>query len=229
VQSAPAAKSASGEVPPWEELPPDLPVIGPYDSDPGYDPSFGGYDSGFESDSFEPAPRASRAAPQAKPARRPEPEPAAPPAQPAGQLAPAIPPVAPSAADDGTPPVFTDDWPTLAATLPLKGLAQQLAFQSELHRVVGRTLHLRVPVAAIAENNVAERLQAALVEQFGVEVRVQCEIGAVTHTAAAVDAAARAERQREAESTIDGDPFVQGLLREFGGQIVPGSVQPRAA
>lgn len=232
VQSAPAAKPASSEVPPWEELPADLPVIGPYDSDPGYDPSFGGYDNGFESDAFESAPRASRAAPQSKPARRPEPEATAQPtqpAQPAVQLAPAIPPVAPSAADDGTPPVFTDDWPTLAATLPLKGLAQQLAFQSELHRVVGRTLHLRVPVAAIAENNVAERLQAALVEHFGVEVRVQCEIGAVTHTAAAVDAAARAERQREAESTIDGDPFVQGLLREFGGQIVPGSVQPRAA
>jgi len=226
VKAAPAAKPAGGgEVPPWEALPPDLPVIGPYDSDPGYDPSFGGYDNGFESEPFEPAPRARRAAPQPKapqPARQPEPEAAV-------QLAPAVPPVAPSAADDGTPPVFTDDWPTLAARLPLKGLAQQLAFQSELHRVVGRTLHLRVPVAAIAENNVAERLQAALNEEFRVEVRVQCEVGAVTHTAAAVDAAARAVRQRQAEATIDGDPFVQGLLREFGGQIVPGSVQPRAA
>jgi len=140
-----------------------------------------------------------------------------------------VPPVAPSASDDGTPPVFTGDWPALAASLPLKGLAQQLAHQSELHRVVGRALHLRVPVAAIGEANVAERLQAALNEHFGVEVRVHCEIGAVTHTAAAVDAAARAERQREAEAEIDRDPFVQGLLREFGGQIVPGSVQPRAA
>ena len=95
--------------------------------------------------------------------------------------------------------------------------------------MVGRTLHLRVPVAAIAEANVAERLQAALVEHFRVDVRVQCVVGGVTHTAAAVDAAARAERQREAEAEIDRDPFVQGLLREFGGQIVPGSIQPRAA
>ena len=87
----------------------------------------------------------------------------------------------------------------------------------------------RVPVAAIAEANVAERLQAVLNETFGVDVRVQCEVGAVTHTAAAVEAAARAERQREAEANIDRDPFVQGLLREFGGQIVPGSIQPRAA
>ncbi|SDO60365.1 DNA polymerase III, gamma subunit /DNA polymerase III, tau subunit [Ralstonia sp. 25mfcol4.1] len=233
-QARPAAdvppwEAAGGsDVPPWEAMPADMPVIGPYDNDPGFDPDFGGYDNGFESENFDRAPRgAGRAAPgrSAEPqARKPAPEP-----EPAVALAPAVPPVAPSASDDGTPPVFTGDWPTLAASLPLKGLAQQLAHQSELHRVVGRTLHLRVPVAAIGEANVAERLQAALNEHFGIEVRVHCEIGAVTHTAAAVDAAARAERQREAEAEIDRDPFVQGLLREFGGQIVPGSVQPRAA
>ena len=39
----------------------------------------------------------------------------------------------------------------------------------------------------------------------------------------------RAERQREAEANIEADPFVQGLLRDFGGQIVPGSIQPRVA
>lgn len=202
-------------------------MIGPFDSDPGYDPNFGGFDNGFESEGFDRAPRAARkaeSAPSPAQTRKPDPEPEA-----SVPLAPAVPPVAPRAADDGTPPVFTDDWPTLAASLPLKGLAQQLALQSELHRVVGRTLQLRVPVAAIAETNVAERLQAALNEHFGVDVRVQCEIGGVTHTAAAVDAAARAERQREAEADIDRDPFVQGLLREFGGQILPGSIQPRAA
>lgn len=132
-------------------------------------------------------------------------------------------------ADDGTPPVFTGAWPALAASLPLKGLAQQLAYQSELARVVGNTLHLRVPVPAIGENGVAERVQQALSEHFGVAVRVQCEIGAVTDTAAAADAQARAERQQQAEDDIRNDPFVQGLLREFGGQIVPGSIQPRAA
>ena len=232
----PPWEAAGGsDVPPWDAMPADMPVIGPYDSDPGFDPNFGGYDNGFESESFDRAPRGGGRAASAKPsqspqsaqpaqARKPAPEP-----EPAVALAPAVPPVAPSSSDDGTPPVFTGDWPALAASLPLKGLAQQLAHQSELHRVVGRALHLRVPVAAIGEANVAERLQAALNEHFGVEVRVHCEIGAVTHTAAAVDAAARAERQREAEAEIDRDPFVQGLLREFGGQIVPGSVQPRAA
>lgn len=213
--AVPPWEAAGGsDVPPWEDLPPDLPILGPYDSDPGFAPA-----------RMAPPEPAVRRAPPAQPADAIEPAAAVQPA-PAAPRTPAAPP---APAEDGTPPVFTGEWPVLAASLPLKGLAQQLAYQSELARVVGRTFLLRVPVAAIAEHSVAERLQQALCEHFGVDVRVQCEIGAVTETAAAADAQARADRQREAEQTIDGDPFVQGLLREFGGQIVPGSVQPRAA
>ncbi|WP_416049083.1 DNA polymerase III subunit gamma/tau [Cupriavidus basilensis] len=205
--------AGSSDVPPWEDLPPDLPVIGPYDSDPD--------------------PMSSR---QATPRREPAPR-AAPPAPAAVQAAPAepvapvrlTPPKPPVAGEDGTPPVFTGAWPALAASLPLKGLAQQLAYQSELVQVVGRTFHLRAPVAPITEAGVVERLQQTLAEHLGTDVRVQCEIGAVADTAAAADAQARAERQREAEATIEGDPFVQGLLREFGGTILEGSIQPRAA
>ncbi|QOT74988.1 DNA polymerase III subunit gamma/tau [Cupriavidus basilensis] len=205
--------AGSSDVPPWEDLPPDLPVIGPYDSDP------------------EPMP-SRQAAPRREPAPR-----AAPPAPAAVQAAPAepvapvrlTPPKPPVAGEDGTPPVFTGAWPALAASLPLKGLAQQLAYQSELVQVVGRTFHLRAPVAPITEAGVVERLQQTLAEHLGTDVRVQCEIGAVADTAAAADAQARAERQREAEATIEGDPFVQGLLREFGGTILEGSIQPRAA
>jgi len=208
--------AGSSDVPPWEDLPPDLPVIGPYDSDP------------------EPMPMR-QAAPRREPSR--PSAPSAQSAQPAAAQAPAeaaapvrlVPPRPPVAGEDGTPPVFTGAWPALAASLPLKGLAQQLAYQSELVQVVGRTFHLRAPVAPITEAGVVERLQQTLSEQLGTEVRVQCEIGAVADTAAAADAQARAERQREAEATIGEDPFVQGLLREFGGHILPGSIQPRAA
>lgn len=225
-ESVPPWEVAGGsDVPPWEELPPDLPVIGPYDSDPGYN------DYGFS----EPAARATAprngAARQAPaPAREAEParEAAAVPSPPA-ESAKFVAPRPPAAGEDGTPPAFTGDWPVLAAGLPLKGLAQQLAYQSELTQVVGRTFHLRIPVAALGENGVAERLQQALGDHFGEPVRVVCEVGGVTVTAAAADAEARAERQRQAEAAIEADPFVQGLLRDFGGQIVPGSIQPRAA
>ncbi|SPA37456.1 DNA POLYMERASE III (SUBUNITS TAU AND GAMMA) [Cupriavidus taiwanensis] len=226
-ESVPPWEVAGGsDVPPWEELPPDLPLIGPYDNDPGY------HDYGFS----EPAARAaaprnvSRPAPSPARESGPAREPAA---VPPGVAAPESPkfvaPRPPAAGEDGTPPAFTGDWPVLAAGLPLKGLAQQLAYQSELTQVVGRTFHLRIPVAALGENGVAERLQQALGDHFGEPVRVVCEVGGVTVTAAAADAEARAERQRQAEAAIEADPFVQGLLRDFGGQIVPGSIQPRAA
>ncbi|MGO4829542.1 DNA polymerase III subunit gamma/tau C-terminal domain-containing protein, partial [Cupriavidus sp. 2KB_15] len=212
--------AGSSDVPPWEDLPPDLPVIGPYGSDAyGSDPE--------PMPARQPAPQRrepARPAVQAAPAQAPAPAPAEPVA--AVRLTPPKPPVA---GEDGTPPVFTGAWPALAASLSLKGLAQQLAYQSELVQVVGRTFHLRAPVAPITEAGVVERLQQTLGEHLGTEVRVQCEIGAVADTAAAADAQARAERQREAEATIEGDPFVQGLLREFGGHILPGSIQPRAA
>jgi len=209
----PWENAGSSDVPPWEDLPPDLPMIGPYDSDPEPMPA------------RQPAPRSETAARPAPVVRAPVQAAPAEPAEPV-RITPPKPPVA---GEDGSPPAFTGAWPELAASLPLKGLAQQLAYQSELVQVVGRTFHLRAPVAPITEAGVVERLQQTLAEHLGVDVRVQCEIGAVADTAAAADARARAERQREAEATIAGDPFVQGLLREFGGTILEGSIQPRAA
>jgi DNA polymerase-3 subunit gamma/tau len=42
-------------------------------------------------------------------------------------------------------------------------------------------------------------------------------------------AAAQAERQRQAEQIIDGDAFVQDMVRQWGARIVPGSVKPWSA
>jgi len=123
---------------------------------------------------------------------------------------------------------FDGDWPTLAARLPMRGLAQQLAHQSELVAVEGVTLRLRVPLPALTEAGVVERLEAALTEHFGTPVRVACDIGAARATAAAVDAELRAQRQRDAEDAIAANPFVQALVRDFAAQVVPGSIQPHA-
>ncbi|CAH0443319.1 hypothetical protein LMG10661_00132 [Ralstonia syzygii subsp. syzygii] len=123
---------------------------------------------------------------------------------------------------------FDGDWPTLAARLPLRGLAQQLAHQSELAAVEGATVRLRVPLPALTEAGVLERLEAALTEHFGTPVRVVCDIGAARATAAAVDAERRAQRQRDAEDAIAADPFVQALVWDFAATVVPGSIQPHA-
>ncbi|WP_296654697.1 DNA polymerase III subunit gamma/tau [Paraburkholderia sp.] len=123
---------------------------------------------------------------------------------------------------------FTGDWPALAATLPLKGISYQLAFNSELTALDGAVLKLSVPVPQYAEASQVAKLKAALAERLGKDVDVAVVVGPARRTAAALDAAARAGRQRDAEREIGADPFVQQLIRDFGASIVPGSIRPVA-
>ncbi|MFM0180977.1 DNA polymerase III subunit gamma/tau [Paraburkholderia aspalathi] len=121
---------------------------------------------------------------------------------------------------------FQGDWPALAVDLPLKGISYQLAFNSELMALEGSTLKLNVPVPQYAEASQVAKLKVALAEKLGQNVDVLVEVGPARRTAAAHDAAMRAQRQQEAEREIGADPFVQSLIREFGASIVPGSIRP---
>ncbi|MFM0201583.1 DNA polymerase III subunit gamma/tau [Paraburkholderia fungorum] len=121
---------------------------------------------------------------------------------------------------------FKGDWPALAVDLPLKGISYQLAFNSELMALEGSTLKLNVPVPQYAETSQVAKLKAALAEKLGQTIEVLVEVGPARRTAAAHDAAMRAQRQQEAEREIGADPFVQSLIREFGASIVPGSIRP---
>ncbi|MGB8415123.1 DNA polymerase III subunit gamma/tau C-terminal domain-containing protein, partial [Paraburkholderia sp.] len=121
---------------------------------------------------------------------------------------------------------FQGDWPAFAVDLPLKGISYQLAFNSELMALEGSTLKLNVPVPQYAEASQVAKLKAALADKLGQNVDVLVEVGPARRTAAAHDAAMRAQRQQEAEREIGADPFVQSLIREFGASIVPGSIRP---
>jgi DNA polymerase III subunit gamma/tau len=122
------------------------------------------------------------------------------------------------------------DWPALAAALPLRGVVQQLAQQSELLQCEdngdGVQIHLRIPLDTLRSAGSVDKLAAALSEHFGKPVRVTTEIGAVEQTANAVVMAEREERQRQAEENLQRDPFVQAMMREFNAIIVPGSIKP---
>jgi DNA polymerase-3 subunit gamma/tau len=121
---------------------------------------------------------------------------------------------------------FNGDWPALAVSLSLTGVAHQLAFNSELTELDGETLALSVPVPQYADASQVAKLKAALADKLGKAVDVRVSVGPARRTAAVLEAAARAERQREAEREIGADPFVQSLIRDFGASIVPGSVRP---
>ena len=123
------------------------------------------------------------------------------------------------------------NWPALAATLPLRGVSQQLALQTELvdcHADGGAAIfRLRVPVDTLRASGNSEKLQAALQDIFaGKRITVETEIGPVWYTASAEAKAAKEERQRLAEAIVAGDPFVQDMERTLGAFVVPGSVRP---
>lgn len=125
--------------------------------------------------------------------------------------------------------VLPEPWESFSAKLPLSGLASQLARQSECMKVSGRVLTLRVPTKALTEGPHADRLRTVLSEYFGFAVQMQYEIGAVQgQSAHTMDIAAQVVRQEQAEWSMQNDPFVQALVRDFGAQVVPGSVKPSA-
>ncbi|NIF51501.1 DNA polymerase III subunit gamma/tau [Burkholderia sp. Ax-1724] len=206
--SSPRSSSAEPDgssVPPWDDMPPDdyMPVSAADDAyfvppDDNYVPVF---DRGPDDVRMDRAP--------AKPAPAPVVD--------TRPLPPAVP---------LDPLGFTGDWPALAVDLPLKGISYQLAFNSELMALDGNTLRLNVPVPQYAEASQVAKLKVALAERLGQSVDVQVEVGPARRTAAAHDAAQRAQRQQEAEREIRADPFVQSLIREFGASIVDGSIRP---
>jgi DNA polymerase-3 subunit gamma/tau len=125
------------------------------------------------------------------------------------------------------------NWPAVAAALPLRGVAQQLAMQAELIEcgIDGNAVvfKVRVPIETWRTQGNVEKLTTALSERFGRPVRVDTELGAVWYTASAEAAAHRAACQRAAEETVAQDPFVNSMIRELDAWVVPGSIVPPPA
>ncbi|MFS2139410.1 DNA polymerase III subunit gamma/tau [Duganella sp. Dugasp56] len=125
------------------------------------------------------------------------------------------------------------NWPAVAAALPLRGVAQQLAMQAELIdcSIDGNAVvfKVRVPIETWRTPGNVEKLTVALTERFGRPVRVDTELGAVWYTASAEAQAHREACQRAAEDVVANDPFVNSMIREFDAWVVPGSIVPPAA
>jgi DNA polymerase-3 subunit gamma/tau len=122
-----------------------------------------------------------------------------------------------------------DFWHALVRQLigedAVTALVRELALQSQL---VARDVDdwlLRVERESLNQPTARERLQNAL-QVAGHAVRLTVEVGRVTDSPARRNAAAAAEKQRAAEALIQGDPFVQAMMRDFGAKIVPGSIKP---
>ena len=143
-------------------------------------------------------------------------------------VAPAAAPVMPVAPEVG------DRWADVVQRLGAAGsivaLVRELAMQAQcigLDESASPPLwRLRVERETLRAPAQCEKLQAALGELLGREVRLETEAGVVGDTPARREAAERARRQAEAEQTIQNDPLVQALMAQYKtARIVPGSVK----
>jgi DNA polymerase-3 subunit gamma/tau len=117
-------------------------------------------------------------------------------------------------------------WPALAASLPLTGLAAELARQSEWVGSQGEQINLRVAIRTLAESPGKSRLRTLLSEHFGAVVQLNVEYGATgDETAHAVAQAQKEALQKQAELAVQADPFIRTLISEFGAAVIPGSIR----
>jgi DNA polymerase-3 subunit gamma/tau len=124
-------------------------------------------------------------------------------------------------------PHFGGDWPALARVLNLSGIARQCVDRSALVSFDHDEFVLRAPIRAMTEAALVAKIRDALTSHFGRPMRVSILSGDVEGpTVAGIDSAEQAQRLAQAQAVIQADPFVQGLIQDFGAQIVPGSVQP---
>ncbi len=139
----------------------------------------------------------------------------------AASAAPASPPATTNSA-------LADVWCTVVNRLveadAITALTRELALQSVLVEQTATDWVIQVSNPALNQNSARDRLQAAL-QAHGHAVALNVRTGIADDTPARRNAAAAQARLHDAEQTLLNDAFVQAMMRDFGGKIVPGSVQ----
>lgn len=106
----------------------------------------------------------------------------------------------------------------------VQALQRELAIQSQCVAQGADWRTLRVEQSALRADSVREKLQAALAAA-GQACLLRVELGEVQDSWAKRQQAAQSAQQAEAEASFAALPLVQHLLQDWGGKILPGSVQ----
>jgi DNA polymerase III subunit gamma/tau len=127
---------------------------------------------------------------------------------------------------DGLP-----NWEALIERAGLRGPFGLLAQNAVLRGREGQTLVLALQPAhmSLAVEPMVSQMEERIGNALGERIRLRFvghSQGAATETPAARAAQARDAAQSAAELSIEGDPLVQSMKREFGARVVPQSIKP---
>jgi DNA polymerase-3 subunit gamma/tau len=121
------------------------------------------------------------------------------------------------------------EWLELFPKLPVSGMTGSIAANCTLISVDGDNwlLHLDPAHSALFNSTQQRRLNDALNQYHQRTINLSIElIKPLQETPAQAAARRRADRQRDAEASIHGDPFIQQILQQFGASIREDTIVP---
>ncbi|WP_293938012.1 DNA polymerase III subunit gamma/tau [Iodobacter sp.] len=133
---------------------------------------------------------------------------------------------APAPAAQAAP--FKGDWRALILQLKL-GAAGMLAQNAELLGYTDSSIELLVGEEhiAVASRAYQEKLREALSNHFGKDILLTITLGSASgDTPAAIALREKMARLASATQSIQNDPFVQSVVRDFGATVIPDSIKP---
>ncbi|MEE1866532.1 DNA polymerase III subunit gamma/tau [Pseudomonas auratipiscis] len=120
-------------------------------------------------------------------------------------------------------------WLELFPQLPISGMTGSIAANCTLIAAEGDDwlLHLDPAHSALFNATQQRRLNDALNQHFGRALKLSIElIRPEQETPAQAAARKRAERQGEAEASIDADPLIQQMIKQFGAMVRHDTIEP---
>ncbi|WP_308412239.1 DNA polymerase III subunit gamma/tau C-terminal domain-containing protein, partial [Pseudomonas syringae] len=121
------------------------------------------------------------------------------------------------------------DWLEVFPKLPISGMTGSIAANCTLMAVDGDNwlLHLDPAHSALFNSTQQRRLNDALNQYHGRTINLSIElIKPEQETPAQAASRLRNERQRQAEASIQADPYIQQMLQQFGAVIREDTIKP---
>jgi DNA polymerase-3 subunit gamma/tau len=122
-----------------------------------------------------------------------------------------------------------EQWHSVFAQIPLRGVVRSVVANCSLEQVVGNTAHfiLDEAHASLFNDSYCERIANAMSELFGQAVTAEVLIGKPSReTPAAYADRLRRERQHNAEQSLHNDENIQKIISEFGGRLIVETIKP---
>ena len=126
-------------------------------------------------------------------------------------------------------PRHDESWLHILGKLKLSGLTQTAAENAEMVGRSGNTLTLRVSKGhqSLFTSSVCERIAQALSGYYNETIKISMEYDEATQASPAqIKQVERDTNQKNAESSLQNDPFLQQLQQEFSAELVKNSIEP---